>query len=142
MIDRLKRGRDKEKECAKAMAASAQIKAWWIPPRAQYAKIADNTGQDVFGVFDFVGVDWNGAVVGVQVCRKRPGELAIRKAKIATFVHCYLPAMRAIVAYYDKSGFMLEELMPDFVWRLKALLPYEKPLPEPSLPLRTPEGLS
>jgi len=118
------------------MCANGQLRCFWRPPRAQYAKIADNTGQDVFGVFDYVGIDWNGAVVGVQVCRKRPGEISIRKAKIGCFVRDYHPAVRAMVAYYDKSGFMLEELMPDFVWRLKALLPYEKPLPEPSLQSR------
>jgi len=129
MHDRLKIGRDKEKACAKAMVAAHQLRAWWIPPRAQYAKIADNTGQDVFGVFDFVGLDHNGAVVGVQVCRKRPGEIGIRRSKIGIFVKLYRPAIRPILAYYDKSGFMLEELMPDFVWRLKALLPYEVDTP-------------
>jgi len=129
MHDRLKTGREWEKRCAEAMCANAQLRCFWRPPRAQYAKIADNTGQDVFGVFDFVGVDWRGAIVGVQVCRKRPGEIGIRKAKITGFVNRYNPAIRAIVAYYDKTGFMLEELMPDFVWRLKALLPYENNTP-------------
>jgi hypothetical protein len=123
--DRLKIGRIKEKECAEAMCANAQIRAYWRPPRAQYQRIADNTGQDVFGVFDFVAIDHFGAIVGVQVCRKRPGEICIRKAKIGSFCRTYTPALRPFIAYYDKSGFMLEELMPDFVWRLKALLPYE-----------------
>jgi len=141
--DRLKIGRTKERECMEAMAANAQLRAYWQPPRAKYGPAGGyqgTSGQDCFGVFDFLGIDYFGAVCGVQVCRKRPGEIGIRKAKIATWCRLYTPAIRPMVAYYDKSGFMLEELMPDFVWRLKALLPYEndpsvgeglKPLKDP-----------
>jgi len=108
-------------------------KQWWqtgyyerigFPPRAQYRAAVDG-GQDIFGCYDFVGFDDKGAVVGVQVCRKRPSDIASRKAKIATHCKLYRPAMRAIISYYNKDGFVLEEYLPDEVWRLKALLPYD-----------------
>ena len=129
MNDRLKTGRAKEKELARQMCEYALIRCFWQPPRAQYARVADNTGQDVFGVYDFVGVDHQGAVVGVQVCRKRPGEIGIRRSKISMFCDLYQPAMRAILASYDKAGFRLEELQPSGEWRLIGLLPHEQETP-------------
>lgn len=123
-IDRLARGRTKEKECARAMREVALIRAWWIPPRNKYGAIADNTGQDVFGVFDFLAIDPNGAICGVQVCRKRPGEISIRKSKIALFCRDYQPAVRPFVCHYSKIGFILEELQVDGTWLIRAGLPY------------------
>ena len=126
--DRLKAGRVKENDCGRAMADNGIVQCYWQPPRAKYAGVgyACTASQDVFGVFDFVGVDANGCVVGVQVCRKRPGEVGVRKAKVLGFCNRYHPALRAIVAHYDRAGFCLEELTPDMIWRIIAMLPHPK----------------
>ena len=128
--DRLKAGRVKENDCGRAMADNGLIKCYWQPPRAVYAGVgyASTASQDVFGVFDFLGIDANGCVVGVQVCRKRPGEVAIRKSKISWFVRRWNPNLRAVVAYYDRAGFYIDELTPDMIWRIIAMLPHPKPL--------------
>ena len=117
-VDRLKIGRTKERECAEAMCANGQLRCYWLPPRAKY------DGQDVFGVFDFVGIGHDGAVVSVQVCRRRPSDIQVRKAKIEMFCRWYNPALKPILAYYAKGGFTLEEYTPDEIWRITALLPY------------------
>ena len=117
-VDRLKIGRDKEDSCARAMVDNGQLRFYWQPPRAKYS------GQDVFGVFDLLGIDHNGAVVGVQVCRKRPSDIHNRKCKISLFARTTHAAIRPILAYYGKSGYTLEEFTPDEIWRITALLPY------------------
>jgi len=127
-VDRLKIGREKEVECAKAMVASAQLRVYWIPPRAKY------DSQDAFGVFDILGIDRAGAVCGVQVCRKRPSDIGARKSKIEHFCRWYTPALRPIVAYYHKGGFTLEEYLPEEIWRITALLPYPIPDDHEALP--------
>ena len=117
-VDRLKIGRTKERECAEVMCEHGQLRAYWIPPRAKY------DSQDIFGVFDILGIDRSGAICGIQVCRKRPSDIGIRKAKIALFCRDYQAAIRPIVAYYHKGGYTLEEYTPDEIWRITALLPY------------------
>lgn len=118
-VDRLKIGREKEVQCAKAMCENALLRAYWQPPRAKYESA------DILGVFDIIGIAPDGAIVGVQVCRKRPSDISHRKAKISLWARTYTPAMRCVVANYHKDGFTLEELQPDYIWRIIALLPME-----------------
>ena len=124
--DRLKAGRVKENDCGRAMADNGLISCYWQPPRAVYAGTgyANTASQDAFGVFDFLGIDPAGCVMGVQVCRKRPGEVGIRKSKVKGFCDRYHPALRAVVAHYDRAGFTVEELTADMIWRIIAVLPY------------------
>jgi len=121
--DKLKIGRAKENECGQAMADNGMLQCYWHPPRAKYAG-APNTGQDIFGVFDFIGVGGLGEICGVQVCRKRPGEISLRRSKIEHFCARYKPMLRPFLAVYDKTGFIIEEYLVNDVWRYAAALPF------------------
>jgi len=118
--DKLKIGREREKAVAETLVEYAIIKAFWCPPRAKYY----DGGQDAFGVFDVLAIGVYGDVVGIQVCRKRPAEIHIRQKKLESFAKRFMPAMRCFLAIYTKDGFILEELMPSFTWRLVGALPW------------------
>jgi len=71
---------------------------FWQPPRARY------DSQDVFGMFDLIGVIYEQPVMLVQVCRQR--ELAKHQDRIEPWVNAFRPAARIVVAAYRerKSG--------------------------------------
>jgi len=119
--DCLKIGREKEKQVAEVLVSYGLIKAYWMPPRAKFFD------QDVFGVYDILALGAYGECCGIQVCRKRPGEIGVRKAKLEGFAKRLEPSIRSFIAYYGKDGFWLEELMPSFTWRFVGVLPWQTP---------------
>jgi hypothetical protein len=92
-IDRLKIGRARELEVAEIMHKKRYLETWWQPPRSKYDT------QDIFSLFDLVGIMPSGAMIMVQVKKLRFDDDT--KTRIEAFVRAYKPACHMFMAYYD-----------------------------------------
>ena len=94
-MDSMKIGRRRELEIAERLVKEGILSIYWQPPRAKWAD------QDIFALFDLVGVMPSGSIALVQVSRRRGA--GTRKTAIERWAVGYHPNAHLFVAYYDSK---------------------------------------